>query len=94
MQINKEVKRASCKLVVTLNNLIDSSFASVNNRVVEKFVTDNYNVIIHVHEKKHKKRYADFNTFEKEEVYQEGKEYGDYLVNRFFIKYGGYYEKR
>ncbi|WP_156344292.1 hypothetical protein [Paraclostridium bifermentans] len=54
--------------------------------MVEKFVTDNYNVIIHVHEKKHKKRYADFNTFEREEVYQEGKEYGDYLVNRFYIE--------
>lgn len=86
MQINREAKRASCKLVVTLNNLIDSSFVDTHNRVVEKFVTDNYNVIINVHEKKCKKRYADFNTFEREEVYQEGKEYGDYLINRFFIK--------
>lgn len=86
MQINKEVKRASCKLVVTLNNLIDSSFTSVNNRVVEKFANDNYRVLIHVHEKKRKTRYADFNTFEREEVYQEGKEYGDYLVNRFYIE--------
>lgn len=86
MQINKEVKRASCKLVVTLNNLIDSSFINTYNRVVEKFVTDNYNVIINVHEKKRKKRYAGFNTFEREEVYQEGKEYGDYLVNRFYIE--------
>lgn len=34
MQINKEVKRASCKLVVTLNNLIDSSFVDTHNRVV------------------------------------------------------------
>ncbi|KGJ49718.1 hypothetical protein KD33_07130 [Clostridium sp. NCR] len=86
MQINREVKRASCKLVVTLNNLIDSSFINTHNRVVEKFVTDNYNVIINAHEKKRKKRYANFNTFEREEVYQEGKEYGDYLVNRFFIE--------
>lgn len=86
MQINKEVKRASCKLVVTLKNLIDSSFINTHNRVVEKFVTDNYNVIINVHEKNLNKRYADFNTFEREEVYQEGKEYGDYLVNRFYIQ--------
>ena len=56
MQINQEVKRARCSLVVSLNNLIDSSFASAHNRVVEKFVTDNYNVIINVHEKKRKKR--------------------------------------
>lgn len=86
MNLNREVKRASCKLVVTLNNLIDLSFASVNNRVVEKFVNDNYGVIINLHEKKRKKRYADFNTFEREEVYQEGKEYADYLIDRFFIK--------
>lgn len=86
MSLNREVKRVSCKLVVTLNNLIDSSFASVNNRVLEKFVTDNYNVIINVHEKKRNKKYRDFNTFEKKEVYKEGKAYGDYLVNRFYIE--------
>ena len=86
MQINQEVKRASCKLVVSLNNLIDSSFTSIHNRVVEKFVTDNYNVIIAKHEIQRKKKYREFNTFEKEEVYQEGKEYADYLINRFYIE--------
>lgn len=86
MQIDKEVKRASCKLVVILNNLIDSSFINTHNRVVEKFVTDNYNVIIAKHELQLNKKYKRFNTFEKEAVYQEGKEYGDYLVNRFYIQ--------
>lgn len=86
MKINKSVKRASCSLVVTLKNIIDSSFINTHNRVVEKFVTDNYNVIIDKHEKKRNKRYKDFNTFEREEVYQEGKDYGDYLVNRFYVE--------
>lgn len=86
MQINKEVKRASCKLVVTLKNLIDLSFINTHNRVVEKFVTDNYNVIIAKHELQLNKKYKYFNTFEKEEVYQEGKEYGDYLVHSFYVE--------
>ncbi|CEQ04106.1 Uncharacterised protein [[Clostridium] sordellii] len=86
MQINKEVKRASCKLVVTLKNLTDTSFINTHNRVVEKFVTDNYNVIIAKHELQLNKKYKHFNTFEKEEVYQEGKEYGDYLVNKFYVE--------
>lgn len=86
MQINQEVKRASCSLVVSLKNIVNKSFTNTHNRVVEKFVTDNYNVIIANHEKKLKKKYKSFNTFEKEKVYQEGKDYGDYLVNRFYIE--------
>ncbi|WP_250673523.1 hypothetical protein LZ906_007775 [Paraclostridium ghonii] len=86
MQIKQEVKRASCSLVVTLNDLIDLSFINTHNRVLEKFITDNYNVIITKHEKKFNKRYRNFNTFEREEVYKEGKDYGDYLINRFYIE--------
>ena len=86
MQINQRVKRASCSLVVSLKGLVNKSFVSTHNRVVEKFVTDNYNLIIAKHELQLKKKYKNFNTFEKEEVYQEGKEYADYLVNRFYIE--------
>lgn len=86
MQINQEVKRASCSLVVSLKDLVNKSFTSTHNRVVEKFVTDNYNVIIAKYEIQRKKKYREFNTFEREEVYQEGKDYGDYLVNRFYIE--------
>ena len=86
MQINQEVKRARCSLVVSFKGLANKSFTSTHNRVVEKFVTDNYNVIIDNHEKKLKKKYKSFNTFEKEKVYQEGKEYADYLINRFYIE--------
>ncbi|WP_250674934.1 hypothetical protein LZ906_006625 [Paraclostridium ghonii] len=86
MQIKQEVKRASCSLVVTLNDLIDLSFINTHNRVLEKFITDNYNVIITKHEEKFNKRYRNFNTFEREEVYKEGKAYGDYIINRFYIE--------
>lgn len=86
MQINQEIKRASCSLVVSLKGLVNKSFINTHNRVVEKFVVDNYNVIIAKHEIQHKKKYREFNTFEKEEVYQEGKEYADYLINRFYIE--------
>lgn len=84
MQINQEVKRASCSLVVSLKGLVNKSFTSTHNRVVEKFVTDNYNVIIAKHELQLNKNYKSFNTFEKEGVYQEGKEYADYLIDRFY----------
>ncbi|MBC8630287.1 hypothetical protein H8697_01000 [[Eubacterium] tenue] len=84
MQINQEVKRAICKLVVSLKGMSNESFINTHNRVVEKFVVDNYNVIIAKHELQLKKKYKGFNTFEKEEVYQEGKEYADYLINRFY----------
>lgn len=86
MQINKQVKIPSCSLIVRLKDLISESIANTNNKVVEKFTTDNYNVIIAKHEMQRKKKYKYFNTFEREEVYLEGKEYGDYMVNRFYIE--------
>ena len=86
MQINQEVKRASCSLVVSLKGLVNKSFVSTHNKVVEKFVVDNYNVIIAKHELQLKKKYKNFNTFEKEGVYQEGKDYADYLINRFYVE--------
>lgn len=86
MQINQEVKRARCSLVVSLKDLVDSSFINTHNRVVEKFVVDNYNVIIAKHELQLRKKYKSFNTFEREEVYKEGKDYSDYLINRYYIE--------
>lgn len=86
MQINQEVKIASCSLVVSLKGLANKSFTNTHNRVIEKFVVDNYNVIIAKHELQLRKKYKNFNTFEKEEVYQEGKDYGDYLINRFYVE--------
>ena len=84
--MEKLVQVANCKLVVSLNGIRSESFIKAHNRVIEKFVTDNYNMIIAKNEIQRKKKYIEFNTFEKEEVYKEGKEYADYLIDRFYVQ--------
>lgn len=44
--MEKLVQVANCKLVVSLKGIRSESFIKTHNRVIEKFVTDNYNVII------------------------------------------------
>lgn len=86
MRINQGINTANGSLVISFKGFVNKSFISTHNRVIEKFVTDNYNVIIAKHEIQRKKKYKEFNTFEKEEVYKEGKEYADYLIERLYVQ--------